>query len=184
MDDPLLLQDHYLIQKMALLVEKLLPDRRMMTPREIHHRLRHVFLYTVGLRDAVRRGTRISDTPGSLRECRKELPMAHYLIQAAYTAEVWAAQLRNPQHRVEVVRPLFERLGARIEVVYYAFGEYDLIIVVEAPDNVSAAALSLAVTASGTAKAFKTTPLLTVEEGVEAMRKGGDAATLYTPPGS
>ena len=52
----------------------------------------------------------------------------------------------------------------------------------EAPDNVSAAALSLALTASGVVKAYETTPLTTIEEGIEAMRKGAEVAAAYRPP--
>ncbi len=54
-----------------------------------------------------------------------------------------------------------------------AFGEYDAIGIVEMPDNASAAAFSLAAAAGGGVKAFKTTPLMTVEEGIEAMTKAG-----------
>ncbi len=66
----------------------------------------------------------------------------------------------------------------------YAFGDYDVIALVEAPDNVSVAALSLAVTASGALTAIKTTPLMTVEEGMAAMRKGATASPGYRPPGA
>lgn len=109
--------------------------------------------------------------------------MAHYLLQLAYAPHAWAAQLRQPQNRVEAVQPLLDRLGARFEVVYYAFGEYDIVGILEAPDNVSAAAFSLAITASGVVKAAKTTPLMTIAEGMEAMRTGGEATRVYTPPG-
>ena len=68
------------------------------------------------------------------------------------------------------------------EAFYYAFGEYDVIGIVEMPDNVSMAAFSLTVSAGGAVKAFKTTPLMTIEEGIEAMRKAG--GTGYRPPGS
>lgn len=108
--------------------------------------------------------------------------MAHYLVQVAYTPEAWAAQIKNPQNRVEAVRPLLERLGARFETTYLAFGDYDIMFIMEAPDNVSAAAISLAVSAGGACKAYKTTPLMTVEEGIEAMRKAGQAAAAYRPP--
>lgn len=108
--------------------------------------------------------------------------MAHYLVQVAYTAEAWAAQLKNPQNRVDVVRPALERLGGRFETTYMAFGEYDVIFIMEAPDNVSAAAFSMAVSAGGGVKAFRTTPLLTIEEGVAALRKGAETAEAYRPP--
>ena len=55
------------------------------------------------------------------------------------------------------------------------FGEYDIVGVVELPENTDAAAFSMAVAAGGAVKAFKTTPLLSVEEGVEAMRKAQGA---------
>ena len=108
--------------------------------------------------------------------------MARYLFQAAYTPEAWAAQINNPQNRVEALRPVIERLGGRLESAYYAFGDYDVIFIVEVPDNVSAAALSLAASAGGALKAVRTTPLMTLEEGMEALRKAGGAG--YRPPGS
>jgi uncharacterized protein with GYD domain len=62
-----------------------------------------------------------------------------------------------------------------------SFGEYDAHVILQAPDNVTAAALSLAAAAGGSVKAVRTTPLMTMEEGMEAMRKA--AAAGYRPPG-
>jgi uncharacterized protein with GYD domain len=107
--------------------------------------------------------------------------MAHYLLQAAYTNDAWAAQVSHPQNRMEVIRPVIERLGGRLECAYLAFGEYDVIGIMEMPDNVSAAAFSLAASAGGALKAIKTTPLLTVEEGIAAMQQAAGAE--YRPPG-
>ena len=108
--------------------------------------------------------------------------MPRYLVQLAYTPEAWAAQLRNPQNRVEAVRPALERVGGRVEAAYFAFGEYDVVLIVEAPDNAAAAGFMLAVAAGGAMKASKTTPLLTVDEGLEAMRRGAEVAEVYRPP--
>ena len=108
--------------------------------------------------------------------------MAHYLVQLTYTPEAWAAQLKSPASRVEAVQPVMDKLGARFESVYLAFGEYDVVFFMEAPDNVTAAAVSLAFTSGGAIKAIKTTPLLTIEEGIEAMRKGAEGASMYQPP--
>src|SRR3990172_5212494 len=99
--------------------------------------------------------------------------MPHYLLQVAYTADAWAAQVKSPQNRIDAVRPAVERLGGKIETAYLAFGDYDLITILEMPDNVSAAAFSLAASAGGAVKAIKTTPLMTLAEGIEAMRKAG-----------
>ena len=108
--------------------------------------------------------------------------MARYLLQAAYTPEAWGAQLKNPQNRVEIVSELLQHLGGKFESVYFAFGEYDIVAITDLPDNASAAAMSMVVSAGGAVKAVKTTPLMTIDEGLEAMRKGGSAAASYRPP--
>ncbi|MBV9171449.1 MAG: GYD domain-containing protein [Chloroflexi bacterium] len=108
--------------------------------------------------------------------------MPEYLVEAAYTPEAWATFLKNPQDRTEAARRLTESLGGRLETVRLSFGEYDVVLIINLPDNASAAALSMILSAGGALKAIKTTPLLSVEEGVEAMRKGGAAGTSYRPP--
>lgn len=108
--------------------------------------------------------------------------MAYYLLQAAYTPEAWAAMVKNPQNRLEAVRPVVERLGGKIEGGWLAFGEYDAILICQMPNNVSAAAFSMAASAGGAVKAVKTTPLMTIEEGMEAMRKAAGAG--FRPPSS
>ena len=107
--------------------------------------------------------------------------MPHYLLQAAYTADAWGTQIKSPQNIIDRVGPAIEGLGGKIESAFYAFGEYDVIAILEFPDNVSAGAFSLAAAAGGAIKAVKTTPLMTIEEGMEMMRKAGGAG--YRPPG-
>ena len=107
--------------------------------------------------------------------------MPHYLIQAGYTAEAWRALVNKPEDRSEAVRPVIEKLGGRIVHSWYAFGEYDIVAIVEMPDNVSAAALSLAQAAGGAMRSLETTPLLEVAEGLEAMKRASKAG--YRPPG-
>ena len=106
--------------------------------------------------------------------------MPKYLIQTAYTPESWANMTNTPQDRLEAVRPAIEGLGGKLESGYLAFGEYDLVAVVDFPDNVSAAAFSISVAAKGAVKAFKTTPLMTMDEAVAAMEKAG--GSTYAPP--
>jgi uncharacterized protein with GYD domain len=108
--------------------------------------------------------------------------MALYMYQASYTSEAWAEQLKNPQNRLEQMRPVVEAAGGKLLAFYYAFGEYDVVAIMEAPDNVSISALALAVAAGGAVKEGKTTVLMSVEEGIEAMRRAG--GTGYRPPGS
>ena len=106
--------------------------------------------------------------------------MPKYLVQTAYTPESWATMTSSPQDRLERVRPAIESLGGKLESGYLAFGEYDLVAVVDFPDNVSAAAFSMSVAAKGGVKAFKTTPLMTMDEATAAMQKAGDST--YAPP--
>ena len=106
--------------------------------------------------------------------------MAHYLLQVTYAPEAWAALVDEPQSRTEAVQPAVEQLGGTVLSTWLAFGEYDVISILELPDNVRAAAISMAISAGGAVKAIKTTPLMTWEEGVEAMREAAQAA--YQPP--
>ncbi len=106
--------------------------------------------------------------------------MAHYLYQAAYTSDTWATFTKNPQDRTEAVRALIEGVGGKLISFHFAFGEYDAVVMADLPDNVSAAAGAMAVAAGGVVKALKTTPLFSVQEGMEAMRKAGQVN--YQPP--
>ena len=106
--------------------------------------------------------------------------MPHYLVQASYTDKAWNVLLKNPQNRVEAVRPVVENLGGNVESAYLTFGEYDAVAIIQMPDNVDAAALSMALMAGGALEAIKTTPLMTWEEGFKAMEKAKRAA--YRPP--
>jgi uncharacterized protein with GYD domain len=106
--------------------------------------------------------------------------MALYLYQIAYTAESLAAQMKDPQDRMAVVgKQLSESVGARILSGGYSYGEYDVSIVVEAKDDVTMAAVAIAVAAGGAVKAAKTTPLLSGEQWVAAMKKA--PSVLYKP---
>jgi uncharacterized protein with GYD domain len=103
-----------------------------------------------------------------------------YLIQVAYTAEAWAAQTKNPRNVTERVGAAITQLGGRIESCYYAFGDADIIAILELPDNEAAAAFAIAVSAGGALRSVKTTALMSVDEGMSAMRKAASAG--YQPP--
>jgi len=102
--------------------------------------------------------------------------MALYMVQFAYTAEAWAALAKNPQDRSIPVREAGEKLGGRLVGFYYCFGEYDGVVLSEAPDDNTALATSIMAVTPGHIKAIKTTKLFTVEETMEAMRKAGSLA--------
>ena len=106
--------------------------------------------------------------------------MPSYLIQLSYTPETLAALIKRPQDRRAAVKKLTDQIGGKLVGSWLSFGEFDAILVIEAPDNVSAAACSLVVSASGAFKRFQTTPLLSIEEGMAAMKKAGKIN--YKPP--
>lgn len=108
--------------------------------------------------------------------------MPLFLSQVGYNQEGWQALVSNPQNRLEAIRPVVDKLGGRIVNAYFAFGDYDFVLIAEFPDNVSAAALAIAAAAGGAVKSIKTTPLMEASEGLEALRKA--AASGYRAPTS
>jgi uncharacterized protein with GYD domain len=105
--------------------------------------------------------------------------MPHFLHQIAYSREGWEAIVNNPQDRIEAVRPAIEKLGGRIETAWFAFGEYDVVLITEMPSTVNAAAIAIAFSAGGACKGVQTTPLLSVTEAVDAMKKAKESG--YRP---
>ncbi|HSV39999.1 MAG TPA: GYD domain-containing protein [Nocardioidaceae bacterium] len=106
--------------------------------------------------------------------------MAKYLWQVSYTSEGAKGLLEEGgSGRREAVREMLESVGGSLEAFYYALGSDDLVVIGELPDNVSAAALSLATSAGGAAHS-RTTVLLTPEEMDEASRRHVE----YRRPGS
>lgn len=99
--------------------------------------------------------------------------MPYYLIQVAYTPEAIAGLVEKPEDREAAARALVEKLGGTMEGFWYAFGDWDVAAIGNLPDNVSAAAASLAASRTGQFKAFKTTPLMTMQEARRAMEKAG-----------
>ena len=106
--------------------------------------------------------------------------MGRYLFQGTYSREGAQGLLRDGgTARRAAVEALMTGLGGRLEAFYYGFGETDLYMIVELPDNVAAAAASLVVAASG-AGSWRTTVLLTAEEMDRVTRSG---ARYRTPGG-
>jgi uncharacterized protein with GYD domain len=97
--------------------------------------------------------------------------MAHYLIQATYSAEARKALVSNPQYRVACVTSLMEKMGGKVECFYFSMGEFDVTAIIDVPDDVSAVAGALAVTGAGHLSAYHTTKLLTNDEMMTAMQK-------------
>ncbi len=106
--------------------------------------------------------------------------MPQYLCEVAYSPQGWAAVVEKQQNRMEAIRPAVEKLGGRIKDAWFAFGDYDVIAVFEMPDHINAAALSIALSAGGACRSVKTTPLISIEDGIEAIKRAGKSG--YRPP--
>ncbi len=108
--------------------------------------------------------------------------MPLYLGRFSYTTDAMKALLSQPQDRSAAAREVAESLGGKLLGFWYAFGEFDGVFLMEAPDNASAAALAMAVGAGGALSEVETTVLLDMDEAQDAMRKA--AAATYRSPGS
>ena len=97
--------------------------------------------------------------------------MTLYMYQASYTAKTMAAQLTDPHDPVDAIGPILRDLGAAIVVAGFPFGEYDLLVVYEAADDMTAASVAMAIAAAGEVKSGKTTRLLSGQEWLESLRK-------------
>lgn len=108
--------------------------------------------------------------------------MPFYLYQASYSSAAVKAMLAHPSDRKAVVARLVEAAGGKLHHMFFAFGNYDMVALIEGPDDKTAAAAALAVAATGVNSAAATTKLLTPEEAMEAIKAAGRLAAAYTPP--
>ncbi len=104
-----------------------------------------------------------------------------YLTRFSYTPETWARLVKNPEDRRAAAKQYIESVGGKLHGFWYAFGDRDGYNLWEAPDNVSMAAVAIAIGAGGALSSIQTTVLLTVDETVAALRKA--SAITYRAPG-
>jgi uncharacterized protein with GYD domain len=108
--------------------------------------------------------------------------MPMYLTRFSYTPETWARLIANPEDRRSAAQQYIESVGGKLHGFWYAFGDHDGYNLWEAPDNVSMAAVAVAIGAGGALGSFETTVLLTVEETLAALEKAG--SVRYKAPGT
>jgi uncharacterized protein with GYD domain len=113
---------------------------------------------------------------------RRGWNMPKFLTRAKLTQEGLQGTLKEGgTARLEAIRQATESLGGRVEALYYAFGEYDLYAIADWPDNVTAAAAAMTVSAAGVATQ-STVVLMTPEDMDEVSKKA--ATSTYTAPGA
>jgi uncharacterized protein with GYD domain len=108
--------------------------------------------------------------------------MAFYLTRFSYTPETWARLIKKPEDRRDAARKYIESVGGKLHGFWYAFGTHDGLTLWEAPDNVSMAAVAIAIGGGGALSKIETTPLLTVEETLDALSRA--SAVAYRQPGA
>ena len=106
--------------------------------------------------------------------------MAKYLVSGNYKAEGVAGLVKDgASGRVKAIKKLCESAGGKVESVYFAFGDHDVYVIADLPDNTAATALAIAVNGTGIVS-VKTTVLMTPAEVDEAVKK----TPKYRAPGS
>jgi len=107
--------------------------------------------------------------------------MPLYLTRFSYTPQTWARLINKPEDRRQAAQTYIESVGGTLHGFWYAFGPHDGYTLWEAPDNVSMAAVSVALAAGGALSPLETTVLMSVEETMEAMERA--QLVRYRPPG-
>jgi uncharacterized protein with GYD domain len=131
------------------------------------------------VKNSIRPGERVYNAFGGTRRQYGRTKMPKYLVEACYTSEgVKNLHKDRAEGRTAAIKAAMQSLGGKLEAIYWSLGEYDAIVLCELPDAASAAAISLAVAASGLVRT-KTTQLLTADEIDSALAK----AVKYRAPG-
>ena len=110
--------------------------------------------------------------------------MGKYAVMGGYTAETWARFVQNPGDRAAAVRKAVEAVGGKLDNIWWSFGEDDYLVIVDAPDDVTAAAVSVAVGSSGALRNLRTIKLITADELQKGLAKAKTVAAAYGPPGA
>ena len=108
--------------------------------------------------------------------------MPQYLSKFSYTPETWARLIESPEDRRAAAQAYIESVGGKLHGFWYAFGTHDGYNLWEAPDNVSMAAVALAIGAGGALSSLETTVLLSIDETLAALRKAQQVK--YRAPGA
>jgi uncharacterized protein with GYD domain len=108
--------------------------------------------------------------------------MPLYLTKFSYTPETWAKLISNPEDRRQAAQSYIESVGGKLHGFWYAFGEHDGYNLFEAPDDVSMAAVALAIGGGGALASIETTVLMSVDDTIEALRKASEIK--YRAPGA
>ena len=110
--------------------------------------------------------------------------MAKFAVFFTYKPETWDQMLKKPGDRAAAVRDLASSVGGSIEALYFMFGNRDGFVILDAPDAVAAAAVSVAVSSTGAFSHLETRQLVAPEDLPSVLEKAARAKEAYRPPGT
>ena len=108
--------------------------------------------------------------------------MSVFMYQASYSRDAIKALVSNPQDRTGAARAAIEANGGTMIGAWMAFGEDDLLVIADMPDDESMAGVALAISSTGAIVGGKTTKLLTLDQAVASMKKANAVLSAYQPP--
>lgn len=108
--------------------------------------------------------------------------MSYYLYQLSYSKDAIKAMVANPSDREAAARKLIEALGGKLHHLFFAFGKYDVICLIEGPDDKFMMAGAAAVASAGTVSASSTVKLMTAADAMAAMALAGKVTGAYKAP--
>ncbi len=108
--------------------------------------------------------------------------MNFYLYQLAYSKEAIGSMVATPSDREAAARKLIEALGGKLHHLFFAFGEWDVICLIEGPDDKMMMAGAAAVASAGTVSKSATVKLMTAADAMAAMTMAGKVTGTYKAP--
>ena len=110
--------------------------------------------------------------------------MAIYMFKGTYTDASIKAMVKKPVERSNLISKACKAFGGKLLSLYMAFGDDDVIVIAELPDDITAAAFSAQIAVAGTASSFSTTQLLSMKDWVKACKKAKSVSSGYASPAS
>ena len=108
--------------------------------------------------------------------------MAFYMFQCRYTPAAFKAMIETPQDREAAGRTLIEAAGGKLHHLFFSFGDNDVVALIECPGDITMAAGTMALAASGAFSGGATTKLMTAQDAMKAMKAAQAVAKVYVPP--
>ena len=109
--------------------------------------------------------------------------MPSYIVLFSYTAPAWQRMMKTPGDRTAAITAAATAIGASVQSVRWMLGPYDGLVLVDAPDSVTAAAVSVTAMSTGSFSAVQTHELFTQDQLQALLGQAADATKDYTPPG-